>query len=329
MLPSLARLGTIRAVKAIRFHSFGPAAEVLRWEDAPDPVPGRGEVRVRVLAAALNPKDVLTRRGKLGPLVRGFPQGSGQDLAGVVDAVGPRVRALRVGEAVFGMIGGMGSGACAELAVISQREVALAPRTVSAVEAASVPLAGMTALQALRDRLRLRPGETLAINGASGGVGVFAIQIAKILGARVTAVSSRRNEGFVRDLGADEVLPHDEAPLVERDARFDAVFDVFGTAPFAKARRLLAPGGRYVTAIPRPDSVARDLASRLLPSLGAHLVLVRSRTRDLARLAQWIDEGELRCVVDAVYPIEEAARAHEHVETRRTRGKVVLEVAHA
>ncbi|MEZ4339905.1 MAG: NADP-dependent oxidoreductase [Sandaracinaceae bacterium] len=313
-------------MKAIRFHSFGPAAEVLRWEDAPDPSPGRGEVRVRVHAAALNPKDVLTRKGKLGPLVRGFPQRSGQDLAGVVDAVGKGVRALRPGERVFGMIGGMGAGACAELAVLRADELALAPRTVPLVEAAAVPLAGQTALQALRDRVRLRPGETVAINGASGGVGVFAIQIAKILGGRVVAVCSRRNEDFVRDLGADEVLPHDGASLVDRDRTFDAVFDVFGTAPFAKARRLLGPSGRYVTAIPRPDSVARGLASRFVPGLEAHLVLVRSRTRDLARLAQWIDEGKLRCVIERVYPIEDAARAHEHVETRRARGKVVLEV---
>lgn len=314
-------------MKAIRFHSFGPAAEVLRWEDAPDPVPGRGEVRVRVAACALNPKDVLTRRGKLGPLVRGFPQGSGQDLAGVVDALGPRVRSSRAGEAVFGMIGGMGNGACAELAVIGADELALAPRTVSLAEAAAVPLAGMTALQALRDRARLRPGETVAINGASGGVGVFAIQIAKILGARVCAVSSARNEAFVRDLGADEVLPHDEASLVARtERRFDVIFDVFGTAPFEAARPLLAPGGRYVTTIPRPDTVLRDLASRVVPGLEAHLVLVRSRGRDLARLAQWIDEGKLRCVIERIYPIEEAAAAHERLETRRARGKIVLEV---
>ena len=204
-------------VKALRYHRFGPAAEVLRWEDAPDPRPRRGEIRVRVHAAGVNPKDVLTRKGKLGPLVRGFPQRSGQDLAGVVDAVGPRVKSLRVGEPVFGMIGGMGSGAVAELAVIRADHAALAPRSASMVEAAAVPLAGMTALQALRDHLRLGPGDTLALNGASGGVGVFAIQIAKILGARVVAVCSARNEDFVRELGADEVLPYDEAPLVERD----------------------------------------------------------------------------------------------------------------
>ena len=126
-------------VKALRYHRFGPAAEVLRWEDAPDPRPRRGEIRVRVHAAGVNPKDVLTRKGKLGPLVRGFPQRSGQDLAGVVDAVGPRVKSLRVGEPVFGMIGGMGSGAVAELAVIRADHAALAPRSASMVEAAAVP----------------------------------------------------------------------------------------------------------------------------------------------------------------------------------------------
>jgi len=315
-------------VKAIRFHRYG-AAEVLRWEETRAPRPGPGQVRVAVHAAALNPKDILTRKGKMRFVSPGLPHLSGQDLAGVVEAVGPGVRAKRVGERVFGMIGGLGAGACAELAVLKASECALMPRRASMTEAASVPLAGLTALQALRDLLRVAPGERIVLNGASGGVGVHAIQIAKILGAHVVAVSSERNLAFVQELGADEVLPYDEAPLVERSGSFDGVFDIFGTAPYERASHLLAPRGRYVSTLPRPRIVLRSMASKVVPQLEARLVLVRSRARDLARLAQWIDEGRLRPLVDRVWPVEEAADAHRYLETKRARGKVVLEVSRA
>ena len=314
-------------MKAIRYHRFGPP-DVLQWEEAPTPRAGRGELAVRVRATALNPKDVLTRKGKLGPLSPRFPIVPGQDFAGVVESLGRGVKGFAVGEDVFGMIGGLRTGANAEVLVVPIDEVALAPRRATAVEAAAIPLTGMTALQALRDDARVRPGEEVVLNGASGGVGVVAIQVAKLLGARVVAVCSSRNTDWVRALGADEVLPYDEQPLLERGRTFDVVFDVFGTAPWPGARPLLAPGGRYVTAIPRPRGLARDLASRVTGG-PAYTVLVKSRRRDLQRLAQWIDQGKLRCVVDRTYPIEESAAAHAYVETRRARGKVVLTVGDA
>ena len=318
---------TTPLVKAIRFHRYG-GPDVLRYEEVADPRPGRGEIRVRVHAAALNPKDVLTRMGKMRLFDRPFPQSSGQDLAGVVDAVGPGVRSLRVGEAVFGMIRGFRGGACAELALVAQDHAALAPRGISLVEAAGLPLAGMTALQALRDRAAVRPGDAVALNGASGGVGVFAVQIAKILGARVTAVCSARNADFVRELGADEVLPYDELELVRRERRFDAVFDIFGTAPYDAARHLLAPGGRHVTAIPTRRALWRDAMSRAFGS-PARMILVRPRTRELTQLGQWVEEGKLRPVVDRTWSLERVAEAHAYLETKRARGKVVIEVAGA
>jgi len=314
-------------VKAIRYHRFGPP-EVLRWEEAPTPRAGRAQLSVRVRATALNPKDVLTRKGKLGPLSPRFPIVPGQDFAGVVESVGKGVKGFAVGEEVFGMIGGLRTGANAEVLVVPEDEVALAPRRASFVEAAAIPLTGLTALQALRDDVKLRAGEEVALNGASGGVGVVAVQIAKILGARVVAVCSSRNVDRMRELGADEVLPYDERPLLERARTFDVVFDIFGTAPWPAARPLLGPGGRYVTAIPRPKGLLRDLGSRLTGG-PAYTVVVTSRRRDLQLLAQWVDQGKLRCVVDRTWPIEAAAEAHAYLETRRARGKVVLTVGHA
>lgn len=312
-------------MRAIRFHRYG-SPDVLRWEEAPDPVPGPGEVRVRVRAAALNPKDVLVRKGKMRLFTGGrFPQQSGYDLAGAVEALGPGVRSVRVGDPVFAMIQSWRAGACAERALVPEDELARAPASLSSVEAAAVPLAALTALQALRDLLRLRPGQEVVLNGASGGVGGFAVQIAKILGARAVGVCSRRNAARVAELGADEVLPYDEVPLASLDRRFDALFDIFGSAPYPRVKHLLGPRGRYVTTIPRPDTVARDLLTRL-SRRPARLVVVKSNRPDLSQLARWIDAGKLRPVVDRVYPIEEAAAAHAYLETKRARGKVVLEI---
>ena len=313
-------------MRAIRFHRYGPPG-VLRWEEAPDPVPGRGEVRVRVRAAALNPKDALVRKGKLRLFTgwQRFPLASGYDLAGVVDALGPGVRSVAAGDAVFSMIQSWRAGACAELAVVPERELARKPASLSMTEAAAVPLAASTALQALRDLLHVRAGETVVLNGASGGVGVFAIQIAKILGARAVAVCSRKNAELVTSLGADEVLPYDEAPLTARRRRFDAIFDIFGSAPFPKVTHLLGPRGRYATTLPRPSTAARDLLTRHTRR-PARLVVVKSDSRDLAQLASWIDEGALRPVIDRVWPIADAAEAHVYLETKRARGKIVLEV---
>lgn len=313
-------------MKAIQFHRYGPPS-VLRWEDAPDPRPGRGEVRVRVRAAALNPKDVLVRKGKLRLFTgRRFPQRSGYDLAGVVDALGPGVRSLRVGEEVYAMIQSWDAGACAELAVVPEGELAPKPRSISMTDAAGIPLAALTSLQALRDLARLRPGERVAINGASGGVGVFAVQIAKILGAHTVGVCSAKNAERALGLGADEVVPYDERPLAAEPGGFDVIFDVFGSAPYEKVAHLLAARGRYVTTIPSPRHVLRDLTTRWTKR-PARLVVVRSRRRDLEQLARWVDAGELAPVTDRVWPMPAAAEAHAYIETKRARGKVVLEVS--
>jgi NADPH:quinone reductase-like Zn-dependent oxidoreductase len=327
-------------VKAIVYRRYGPA-EVLELVERPEPTPARGQVRVRVEAASMNPKDVLVRKGKLKLFTRwNFPRIPGHDVAGVVDALGPGVSSLAVGDEVFGMIGAWSAGAHAESVVMPERELAPKPASRSMIEAAAVPLAALTALQALRDRLRVEAGARVLLNGASGGVGVFAVQLAKILGAHVTATCSSRNVALVRELGADRVVPYDEVSIralrgraepgerverVESAAPFDAVFDIFGSAPYREAASLLAPRGRYATAIPRIDTVARDLATRLAPRK-AGLVVVRSDRDDLAQLARWIDAGRLRVVIDRVFPLSEAADAHRYIETKRARGKVVLAV---
>jgi NADPH:quinone reductase-like Zn-dependent oxidoreductase len=310
-------------MRALAYDRYG-GPHVLSVRDLPDPVPRRGEVVVRVAAAALNPKDILVRKGKFKIVTgRRFPKVPGYDFAGTVELGAGDMRA---GTAVFGMLNRWSAGTCAELVRVPLDELGLKPNSIGMPEAAAVPLAALTSLQAMRDLLALKPGMEVVVNGASGGVGTFAVQIGKRLGARVIAVCSRRNADLVTALGADEVVPYDEQPITELGREVDAFFDVFGSGAQPKIRHLLNAHGRFVTTIPTPQTVFRDIATRW-SRRPARLVVVKSRRGDLDQLRQWIDAGVLRPVVDRVLPLADGADAQIHIETRRARGKVVLTLA--
>lgn len=312
-------------MRRVEYDRFGDAS-VLTLREAPTPTPGRGRLRVRVRAAALNPKDVLVRKGRMQWLTgRRFPRTAGYDFAGLVDAVGPGVDDFAVGDKVFGMLAGHSGGALAEALVCSPRELAHMSEVLSFEEAAAIPLAALTALQALRDCARLKTDDRVLVNGASGGVGVYAIQVARVLGARVTTLSSARNLEFCRSLGADETLDYAVDAPFATPARWDCIFDAFGNRSFGAARASLALRGTYVTTVPTP----RNVLDHLRTALGfprARLVVVESHRTDLERLAHWVDAGFLRPVIDRVLPLEEVAEAQRYLETRRARGKVVLRV---
>lgn len=313
-------------MKALAYRRFGPP-EVMAVTEVDRPHPARGEVLVRVWAAAMNPKDVLVRKGKFALFTgRRFPKVPGYDFAGEVAELGAGVSGLEVGAPVFGMVNRWSAGAAAEFLSVPADELASRPRDLTWAEAAALPLAALTALQALRDLARVRPGKTVLINGASGGVGVYAIQIARILGAEVTTVSSARNLSFCRDLGADHALDYAMDSVDAGRGPFDVIFDVFGNLPFKKARAQLGVRGRYVTTIPKPGTVFDDLSSRWAGQ-PRRLVVVRSNRADLDRLAAWVEQGKLRPVVDRVLPLDQGAAAHAYIETKRARGKVVLELA--
>ena len=311
-------------MRAIVYERFG-SPEVLQERVLPEPLPKRGRVRVAVKAAALNPKDVLLRKGKLRWLVRSpLPRVPGYDFAGTLMDDAPGYPA---GTPVYGMIQDHRGGACAEITSVEFDGFTRMPPQLSMVEAASLPLVGLTALQALRDELGVRSGDQVLLNGASGGVGTVAVQIAKALGARVMAVCSGRNRELVRALGADAVLDYREDD-VSASRGLDHIFDIYGTLPYRRAHGMLGPRGRYCTAVPSPAAIARGLLHRV----GLHragLVVVRSRRADLEQLTRWVEQGKLAPVLDRVLRLEQAADAHTYLETRRARGKVVLEIARA
>jgi NADPH:quinone reductase-like Zn-dependent oxidoreductase len=311
-------------MRAIVIDKYG-GPDVLREASVPRPVPRRGQVLVRTKFIGVNPKDVVVRKGKFQVATgKRFPIILGNDIAGEVVEVG-RGADLALGEYVFGMINDFSGRAYAEYAAVDANQLGRAPSSIDLRAAAAVPLAAQTALQGLRDHAEITPGQKVLINGASGGVGVFAVQIAKILGGNVTAVCSHRNIDLVRELGADHVVDYTETELVTLSERFDAFYDVFGNYSFDKVKHLLTPRGTYIQTIPS-SRIFKDVARTFVRKQRAKLVLVKSRRSQLDWLRQQIDGSRLRVVVDRSFPLSKAADAHRYMETKRARGKVVLEV---
>jgi len=311
-------------MRAVVIDGYG-GPEVLRPTTVPRPVPTRGQVLVRTRYIGVNPKDVIVRAGKFRVATgKKFPLIVGHDIAGEVVEAGLGAD-LAEGDVVYGMINDLAGRAYAEYAAVDSQQLAKAPPSIELRVAAAVPLASQTALQALRDDAQVKPGQSVLINGASGGVGVFAVQIAKILGASVTAVCSHRNVDLVGELGADRVIDYTKTELVDLDERFDAIFDVFGNYCFDKLKHLLASRGTYVQTVPS-SRIVKDVARTFVRKRRAKLVIVKSRRAQLDWVRQQIDAGSLRVVVDRSFSLDDAAEAHRYMQTKRARGKVVLAV---
>jgi NADPH:quinone reductase-like Zn-dependent oxidoreductase len=314
-------------MRAVVYESYG-SIERLHLADVGAPPLAPHDLLVDVKAAALNPKDVLVRKGRFALLSgRRFPKQTGLDFAGVVHAARPGA-GLEPGARVFGMLDEYRyrRGTVAERVAVDAHEVARLPDAVSFEAGAAIALTGLTALQALRDLLRVRPGARVAIHGASGGVGTIAIQIARVLGGEVLATSSERNFELCRRLGAAEAVSYAGAPLESRVGELDGIFDVFGNLRYERVKRALKPGGTYVTTVPSPMTLARELSARLR-GVGPRLVLVRARRADLELLARWLVEGRIQPVIDSCFALPGFADAFRVLESKHARGKIVVEVA--
>lgn len=323
-------------MRAIVQRCYG-ATDVLRLVRIEKPVPGHDEVLVRVRAASVNPLDWHHLTGtpyvmRLGAGI-GAPSEPrvGVDFAGTVEAVGRDVRRFRPGDAVFGGR----TGALAEYVVVREdRAIAHKPDNASFEQAAAIPVAAITALQGLRDHGGLRAGQKVLVNGASGGVGTFGVQIAKAMGAEVTAVCSTRNVALVRALGADHVIDYTRADFTRDARRYDVILDNVGNHGLMATRRALAPGGTLVVVGgPKHDRWLGPLSRAVRASLLSAFVDERLATffadldgEDLASLAGMVRDGRLTPVVERTYALAETADAFRHVETGRARGKVVVRI---
>jgi len=332
-------------MRAVRFKSYG-AADVLALEDIPAPTPGPRDVLVEVHAAAVNPVDCKIRGGSHRAIIRPMlPVVPGMDLAGVVRSVGSRVTRVRVGDEVFASPNHHRMGSYAELAIVDERELALKPRSVSHQQAASLPLVALTAWDALVTRGKIGPGSRVLIQAGDGGVGTAAIQIAKHFGAEVLTTCSSANAEAVRELGADVVIDYHTSSYEDAARGCDLIVDSLGPVHWRRELATVKRGGRIVgLATGLPAATAR-----FGPVLGAAVALAQiarfvvrarlaknvrfvpmSRTPDgdtLARIAELVDGGAIRPVIDSVLPLERAGDAHRRVESGHCRGKVVLAIA--
>ncbi|KAB8144514.1 NADP-dependent oxidoreductase [Chloroflexia bacterium SDU3-3] len=310
-------------MNAVRIHAYG-GPEELRLEQAERPTPGAGEVLVKVEAAGINPVDIKTRAGGgvAGMLPESpFPLTVGWDVAGVVSEVGAGVTALKPGDAVYGMVNfPKAGGGYAEYVVAPAAELGIRPASLSAEEAAALPLVALTAWQVL-DFAQVQPGQRVLIHAAAGGVGHVAVQLAKARGAFVVGTASARNQAFARELGVDEFVDYTAAPFEQQIAPVDVVFDAVGGEVLARSYAVLKPHGSLVSIVAAPPA---DLAA-------AHQgisrqLLVHAEPSHLAAISALVDAGRLRVVVEQVLPLAQAAEAHRVSQAGRVRGKLVLRV---
>jgi NADPH:quinone reductase-like Zn-dependent oxidoreductase len=311
-------------MKAILFHAYGPP-DVLRYEEIAKPAARADEVLIRVRAASVNPFDWHLMRGspvflraQTGLAAPKDPR-LGVDLAGEVEATGRTVTQFKPGDEVFGT----GRGAFAEYVCAREDRLALKPATVTFEQAAAVPVAGCTALQGLRDKGLIQPGHKALINGAAGGVGTFAVQLAKSFGAEVTGVCSTRNVDLVRSIGAERVIDYTREDFTRGRQRYDLILDAFGTRSLSGCRRVLAPGGTYVV-VGGPLAVVKALALSRFVREKLVVVTASVKVKDLMALKGLIEAGKVTPVIDRRYPLSEAPAAIRYLEEGHARGKVVL-----
>ena len=328
----------INPMKAIRYCEYG-SPDVVKLDDVEKPVPTDNQVLIKVRAASLNAFDAYVIRDSwLGRLIFGLrkPRDTrlGQDIAGQVEAVGKNVTQFKPGDEVFGI----SRNALAEYACTFERALASKPPNVSFEQAASVPLAGLTALQGLREG-KIQPGQKVLVNGATGGVGTFAVQIAKSLGAQVTAVCSTRNVDLVRSIGADHVIDYTKEDFTKSDQRYDVIFDNVCNHSFAERRRVLYPkgicvlvgmGGAGVKGSEAIGRIASNIfTARALSSFTDQKFAqyrTKSSKQDLIMLGDLVETGKLRPVIERTYKLNNAPEALRYLDQGHARGKVVIAV---
>ena len=332
-------------MKAMAYHDYG-TPDVLKCEEVENPVPNDNQVLIKVHAAAVNPLDCGLMKGQpyFMRFLFGFPKPKvtrpGRDVAGEVQAVGRTVTHFHPGDEVFGVCTAGGwmkkcDGAFAEYACTLESGLASKPDNVTFEQAAAAPIAALTALQGLRDKGQIKPGQRVLINGAAGGVGTFAVQIAKALGAEVTGVCSTRNVEMVRRIGADHVVDYTQMDFTKSAKKYDLIFDLVGNHPFVGLRRVLVPHGIFVGAgaVGAPKSISGmlgGLISTIVVSLFVSqryvTFVAQAKADDLNAIRELMASGKVIPVVDRVFDLSETAEAMRYQDQGHARGKVIITV---
>jgi NADPH:quinone reductase-like Zn-dependent oxidoreductase len=313
-------------MKAVVINKYG-GNEVLDIRDVPRPVPGPDDVVIKVHSASVNPVDWKIRSGMTKVLTGfTFPKILGSECSGVVGETGRNVKILREGDHVIGFPGIRRLAAFAEYACVSEKNVFSKPENISFEQASTIPVAGLTALQCLRDLGHIAQDHIVLINGASGGVGHFAIQIAKIFGALVTGVCSSGNAVFVKELGADNVIDYSREDFTKRAERYDIIFDTVSKRSFKECMRVLGLKGIYINTLPTLQVLLNQFVTGLFSSIKAKTAMVHPNASDMEWMKSQIEAGRIRIVIDRTYLLEQIGDAFAYSETERARGKIVLRI---
>ena len=308
-------------MKAVRAHEYG-GPEVLKYEDAPRPEPKDDELLVRVIAAAVNPVDAKVRQGLFKMPGAELPLIPGYDISGVVEKTGAKATKFKAGDAVYAYLALSRAGACAEYTIVKESEAAAKPRSLTHEEAAAVPLAALTAWQALIETAKLTEGQTVLVHGGSGGVGSFAVQIAKARGANVIATASAANQEFLKELGADQTIDYRAQKFEEVAKDVDVVLDTVAGETLKRSYDVVKKGGFIVSILDMPEKA--ELEKR---EIRGTAILVEPSGRMLGELGKLIDARKVKSFVSKTFSLAETAKAHEAIQTGHTRGKIVIRVA--
>ena len=309
-------------MKAVVIHEYG-GPEVLKYEDVPQPEPKQDQLRIHVIAAGVNPVDGMIRSGMFDKEGRrAFPVILGGDISGVIERVGSNITKFKSGDPVFAYVSLDNSGGYAQYAVVTEREAAPKPKSLTYVEAAAVPIVALTAWQALIDTAKLKAGQTVLIHGGSGGVGSFAIQIAKAHGAKVIATASAANQELLKQLGADVAIDYTKQNFENVAKDVDVVLDSIGKDTLARSYGVVKKGGIIVSLVARPDPAELEKHG-----IRGEALSVDPNSDELSEIGKLIDEKKINVIVSQTFPLSEARKAQEQVATGHTRGKIVLKVA--
>lgn len=310
-------------MKAAIIKRYG-GPEVIEIAEVARPVPKSHEVLIKVFAASVNPVDWKIRKGNLKKILsKKFPKILGIEFSGVIEETGENVNEFKIGQRVFAGKDYEGGG-YAEYAIAEAARTILIPDGISHEEASTMAVAGMTALQGLRNKGKIKPGMDVIVNGASGGVGTYAVQIAKVLGARVTAVCSAKNFDLLKRLGADVLIDYKETDFTRLPKKYNIVFDAVGYRSFWQTYRVLKKKGIYVNISPSIPLYITSFLTRLKPGRKSKGFMLHPDMNDLLEVVKMIEDKKIKVIIDKVFPLEKLADAHIYSETERARGKIVI-----
>ncbi len=318
-------------MKAVVYEKYGPP-EVHQIKEISKPIPNENEILVKIHASAINSSDSTLTRGKpfLGRLWQGFlkPKNKtlGSDIAGQVEAVGRNIKEFKPGDEVFGDIGDVGFGGFAEYITIPEKTIVLKPTNLTFKEAASIPQASVVALQGLRNHGQIKKGQKVLINGASSGIGIFAVQIAKYFGAEVTGVCSTKKIDMIHSIGADNVIDYAKEDFTKSGQHYDLIFDLHVSHSISEYKRALTPHGTYIACDFNPTSIFLGPIISLFGSKRVKSYMAKLNKKDLSYIRQLIESGKIKPIIDRCYSLNQIAEAINYYEEKHTKGKIVIKV---